>query len=86
MRELTLAEYRATDATSFYGPTPADDEALTADLAAVGLVVVSIQRTDARLMVACRAARGGAFVAVVDRGPAEHSVAFARLMTKVHVR
>jgi hypothetical protein len=62
------------------------DDKLRADLQAVGLIVTHIERTDARLVVACRTARQTPLVAVVDRGPAELDIAFARLMTKSTIR
>lgn len=63
------------------------DQKLTADLAAVGLVVTAINRTSSRFVVFARTARGLPLVAVVDRDHGdEHDEAFARLMTKATVR
>ena len=58
------------------------DDSLVADLLDQGIVVQSITRNERRLIVVARTARQTPIVAVVDRGPSEHDVAFARLMTK----
>lgn len=61
------------------------DATLTADLLRAGLVVVDIRRSPERLIVQCRTARGGAYVAVVERSANEHDHAYARLMTKATI-
>lgn len=60
------------------------DAALTRDLAANGLVVTTIRRTEARMYVFTRDAYHLPRVAVVDISPGMHGEAFARLMSKVH--